>query len=606
MVKVRTLLSAVVALCLVVVGVTFAGAASAHTPDVKVTCDKLSVELTNYVSHSTQKNHVKVTVNGAVVADEDFVQNFSRDFTAPDRYTSFSYEVVVTAWDDPSGSHGWSFTETGTSAPCEKPVEEPKGSFTQVCTATGAEVTIGPLDNGTYQNVVWTLTHGGTPVVVAAGDKVAVAPNVALDLSYTADGGKSGSVKTDTSKEACPPVEVKPSGSFTTECIATGAQADIGELSEGDFSEGTFQLVSGDFSVTVVGGQQNVAVPPSSTITLQYVPAEGPAVTLDTEQSPAACPPTGDVTKTSVPATGTVVAPGQTIAYTVTVKNTGQVPVTNAPVVDTLPNFVTAVAGTVSDSGVVSADGRSITWTVTLAPGASKTLTYTGLVAANAPAGTALVNKATFLLKESTTTHEVGSRDLTVLKAVTPTGSVQFGDTLTYTLTVTATGNLPQTAVVVTDQVPTGTTYTAGSAACDAGTCTPSFTGGIVRWELGNMAAGSVRTVTFQVTVDTPEADEDGSIPAVEVRNAGAASSTEVPTRPSNEVITPVTAVQGTKTGPDEEPDVQPGPKPGTDVLASTGAGLPLPVTITLGGLFLLAGIALIMVGRPVPRRIVE
>ena len=84
-------------------------------------------------------------------------------------------------------------------------------------------------------------------------------------------------------------------------------------------------------------------------------------------------------------------------------------------------------------------------------------------------------------------------RDLSVAKAVSPTGAVQFGATLTYTLTVSATGNAPQTNVVVTDQVPTGTTYVGDSASCDAGTCSPTFSNGTVTWGLGGMAAGTTR-----------------------------------------------------------------------------------------------------------------
>ena len=75
---------------------------------------------------------------------------------------------------------------------------------------------------------------------------------------------------------------------------------------------------------------------------------------------------------------------------------------------------------------------------------------------------------------------------LNVTKAVSPVAGggvvVEFGDTLTYTLTVSATGELTQHDVVVSDYIPgydparptSGkTTYVAGSATCmGAGTCT--------------------------------------------------------------------------------------------------------------------------------------
>jgi uncharacterized repeat protein (TIGR01451 family) len=186
---------------------------------------------------------------------------------------------------------------------------------------------------------------------------------------------------------------------------------------------------------------------------------------------------------------------------------------------------------------------------------------------------------------------------------------VEFGDTLTYSLAVTATGNLPQTNVVVTDPIPAGTTYTAGSAACDtSGPCNPSVANGVVTWSLGSMAAGSTRTVSFQVTVDTPAEDEDGAVPAVTVVNAGAAASTEVPTTPSNEVQTPVTAVEPVKTGPNQpgggapEEEVPAAPTE-TGVLPQTGSGIPAAWLAGMAGLLVLMGLALVSVARPAARR---
>ena len=362
MVKIRMMLSAALAVSLLMLSAVVAVSASAHTPKVDASCDELSVALSDYKT-TGGTNHVTVTIDGAVVADQDFGRNYSDTFDAPDKYKAFSYVVKVTAWDDPNATKGYAFTESGTSTPCQPPAtpqcvnsipdsainayytsdvfharvtyigqtplcagvsktvslnsyqtegptwttsgtqtfidhdqitidgntpdgylevkepscyyqtdlyfgstrydgvdgalphwpdsgtplnvitsanggtacqpeEKPKGSFTDVCTATGAEVTIGNLDSGDYEDVVWTLTHGSKSTVVHQGDKVAVDSEVALDLSYTAKGGKSGSVQTGTSAKACP-VVVPPAGEFTTECTATGAQADVGTLTEG-------------------------------------------------------------------------------------------------------------------------------------------------------------------------------------------------------------------------------------------------------------------------------------------------------------------------------------------------------------------------------------
>jgi uncharacterized repeat protein (TIGR01451 family) len=174
---------------------------------------------------------------------------------------------------------------------------------------------------------------------------------------------------------------------------------------------------------------------------------------------------------------------------------------------------------------------------------------------------------------------------LTISKAVSPVAGngvvVNFGDTLTYTLTVNATGEIDQHDVVVTDYVPGhdparptsgSTTYVNGSAAC-SGSCTVDQPGsdGLITWHLGDMPKGTSRTVTFKVTINTPAANADGSIPAVTVLNAGAVQSVKVPKTPSNEVKTPVSAVLPVK-------------------LPRTGAAL--PVGPTLAG-----GLGLVMMG---------
>ncbi len=303
-----------------------------------------------------------------------------------------------------------------------------------------------------------------------------------------------------------------------------------------------------------------------------------------------------------------LVAPGTRIDYSVKVGNTGNFPITNAPVVDTLPNNVTLVASTISDAGALSSDGRTITWSVTLTPGASKTFTYAVTVDQATPQGAVLVNTAKFQNLTDTTTHVVPTGALSLVKGVSPVAGngvvVEFGDTLTYTLTAAATGNLDQPNVVVTDYVPGSdparpgsgsTTYVTGSAACiGAGTCTVTGpdANGLITWNLGTMAAGTSRQVTFQVTIDDVTG-EAGATVAVDVLNAGAVKSDRTPVTSSNEVTTPVTKVLGVKTPNEEQPGAGPVTQPGT--LPHTGAGLPLGATV--GGSLVLVAMGLLLTG---------
>lgn len=283
-----------------------------------------------------------------------------------------------------------------------------------------------------------------------------------------------------------------------------------------------------------------------------------------TEQITVRSGPGPQVTKVADPATGSVVQPSSTIGYTVTVSNIGDVPIVNGPVVDTLPAGVAVVPGSISSGGVLSADARTITWSVNLAPrgadGASQQLTYRVTVNADAPRGAGLVNRVAFFDQQATTVHRTPTGDLTIVKTNSPSGTVVYGDSITYTMRVNASGTLTQTGVVVSDFVPgydpglatsLRTTYVPNSAVCDTGTCTVSYdaTAKKLNWQLGSIAGGSSRTVSFTVTVDRPAAAADGSIAGGEVRNVAVVASTQTPPTPSNVVVNPVAAVPPTPTG---------------------------------------------------------
>ncbi len=318
------------------------------------------------------------------------------------------------------------------------------------------------------------------------------------------------------------------------------------------------------------------------------------------ETSVVLTPANPGLTKTADPTSGSNVSRGQQIDYTVTVTNTGDVAISEARVTDVLPSYVTVVPESISGGGALL-EGN-IVWTVDVPANGSTVLTYSVTVNSDAPDGQQLVNTAHFGEMSARTTHTVvvppppatspGTAGLTITKAVSPGESavVNYGDTLTYTMTVTATGTIGQSDVTVTDHVPgydpartgSGVTTYNGNAACD-GTCTVSYDSQshLITWNLGSMSAGQVRTVTFTVTVDTPARLADGSLPSEQILNAAAVGSSQVATLPSNEVRNVVTSVEGLKIV-----------KPSGGVPAAT-----LPKTGPAGPVVPMAALAILLIG---------
>jgi len=92
-----------------------------------------------------------------------------------------------------------------------------------------------------------------------------------------------------------------------------------------------------------------------------------------------------------------------------------------------------------------------------------------------------------------------------------PTGSiVKLGSTVTYFVTVTNSGTAAATGVNVTDHVPAGTTYVDGSADCHgAAGCTASERGGVVSWTGLSLDTAASATVSFKVTVDASDTNNE-------------------------------------------------------------------------------------------------
>ncbi|MEI2694089.1 MAG: hypothetical protein V9E90_03390, partial [Saprospiraceae bacterium] len=261
---------------------------------------------------------------------------------------------------------------------------------------------------------------------------------------------------------------------------------------------GTYTLVAGDVgngsvsnTATVAGG--NVCNPTTVGSTCS-----------DTEVTPLGLVPVLTLTKSAV-LDNTVVAPndqsnpGDTIAYTVTVVNSGNGPATNVVVTDPL---VTLSCLPASGSTLAASATMTCTGTYTLVAGdvgngsVSNTATVAGGNVCNPTTvgSTCSDTEVTPLgLVPVLTLTKSAVLDNTV---VAPNDQSNPGDTIAYTVTVVNSGNGPATNVVVTDPLVTLSCLPASGSTLAASatmTCTGTYT--LVAGDVGNGSVSNTATV---------------------------------------------------------------------------------------------------------------
>ena len=224
------------------------------------------------------------------------------------------------------------------------------------------------------------------------------------------------------------------------------------------------------------------------------------------------------ITKT---ADTTVAVPGQTVTYTITIADTGQTSYTGATVSDELDLLDEADYNddASASSGSVSYASPVLTWTGDLAPGGTATITYSVTVHNPATGDKVMLNTVASTDPGSTCPPDSGipacsvtipvlTPALTIVKtAATTSGNNAVatpGSTVSYTVTVTNTGQVPYTGAAFTDPlggVLDDATYN-NDAATTAGSV--SFASSTLSWT-GDLDVGASATITYTVTVNTPD-----------------------------------------------------------------------------------------------------
>jgi uncharacterized repeat protein (TIGR01451 family) len=239
---------------------------------------------------------------------------------------------------------------------------------------------------------------------------------------------------------------------------------------------------------------------------------------------------------------GARVAPGGVVSYTLTVSNLSNIGAASVALTETVPAFSSIEFGLSSPGWICAGSGSAgATCTIsisTLAGQSSTSRVFAVRVVDPLPVGVVTIANIAALSSPSlpapqtpiTATDNTPVRRpvLTIGKAALPPGvatnPVGLNDRITYTLSITNTGDLTATNVVLTDAIPPGTEYVAGTASPASAANSP------MTWNIGTLAPGEVRSMSFAVVVIRFETQTS-------VRNVAFGFSAETPSAPSNAVV---------------------------------------------------------------------
>ncbi|HVF35572.1 MAG TPA: hypothetical protein VND91_09645, partial [Candidatus Saccharimonadia bacterium] len=393
-------------------------------------------------------------------------------------------------------------TPTGGTTPCASVPVGGTCTLVGTYTVTAADVTAGSISNTGMGDSEQTGPDTTTLVTPVLGSP---ALDTTKAVTANADGDSSGNVSQgdvltytvtvrNTGDVALTNVvvtdnRITPTGG-STPCasVAVGAACTL----VGNYTVTAADVTAGSISNTGTGDSDQTGPDSATLVTpVQGSPAINTAKALTSNAD-------GD-------SSGTITQ-GDVLTYTITVSNTGNVPVNGVVVTDSLitPTGGTTPCATVAVGATCTLIG---TYTVTAGDVSTGTITNTGTgdSAQTPPDSDTLVTPVS------------GSPALDTAKAVTSnadgdsSGSVTQGDVLTYTVTVTNTGNVPLTTVTVTDNriTPTGGTTPCASVAV-GGTCTLVGTytvtaGDVTTGSISNTGTGdSAQTPPDNVTLVTP------------------------------------------------------------------------------------------------------
>ncbi|MFF2951782.1 hypothetical protein ACFVVU_10645 [Kitasatospora sp. NPDC057965] len=301
--------------------------------------------------------------------------------------------------------------------------------------------------------------------------------------------------------------------------------------------------------------------------------------------------------KSSDPASGSTVQVGDKVTYTVTVTQHGKATITAATVTDDLSKVLddaTYNYDVKASTGTAEFKDGKLTWTGDLTVGATATITYS--VTVTGGGDTKLHNVVTTTdskrgsCEEAVgckTNHVYGGYVFAKSSDPKPGSTVQFGDKITYTVTVTQKGNGHVEGATITDDLSKVLDDAVYNGDAKASTGEVSVTDGTLVWK-GDLPIDGKATITYSIAVHT---NGDGRLHNVVTTTDGKRGSCETEKGCETDHTVPTGNTPPPSTGNPAPGSPAPAPQP-SGVLARTGTTV-LTAAAIGGTLLILGGLAL-------------